>query len=80
VEIIKSKTHQIGFAVLVIFIVYQHSRDYLLMNNLIKYLNCGTLYVGTKGSIVQFKVTEFAEIQKYIIPFLLSIPYMVKNN
>jgi hypothetical protein len=74
VDIWKSKTHQIGFVVLVRFIISQHSRDYHLMNSLIKYLNCGILYVGAKGSIVQFKVTKFADITEKIIPFFDKYP------
>lgn len=40
----KSKTHKVGFVVSLEFILTQHSRDYILMQDIISFLGCGKYY------------------------------------
>ena len=68
-----SKTHSIGFQVILVFGVTQHSRDEKLMKSLIKYLECGYINKAkTRPNEVNFIVTKFWDITKNIIPFFPS--------
>lgn len=68
----KSKTHKIGYQILLRFRISQHSRDAELINSLIKYLNCGKVY--SQQDLVKFVVTKYSEIINIIIPFFNKYP------
>lgn len=74
VEISKSNTRKVGFQVRVRFHITQHSRDYLLMNSLVDYLNCGISRAVLNQSNYTFGVTKFSDIEDKIIPLLLNHP------
>ena len=62
----KSPTNSIGFQVLLVFQLTQHSRDELLMKSLIEYLQCG--YITKNRETFDLKVTKFDDIVNKIIP------------
>jgi len=51
-----------------IFFIAQHSRDELLVRNLVDYLSCGYLYRKSSG-MVEYRVYKFSDIVEKIIPF-----------
>ena len=66
INIYKSKT-KIGIRVQLVFKISQNSRDEELMRNLIKYLNCGNVYLIRTWC--EFAVRNFSDIVNIIIPF-----------
>jgi hypothetical protein len=79
VHIQKSPAHKIGFAVKLKFQITQHSRDTLLMENLVKYLGCGGWKVRPSGLAGDFIVASFTDINDKVIPFFkLHSPQGVK--
>lgn len=68
-----------GYAVLLVFVVGQHSRDIFLMKSLCSYLGCGQYYArGSKFGV--FSCTKFAEIATKIIPFFRKYPILGKKS
>jgi NADH:ubiquinone oxidoreductase subunit K len=61
-------TTRIGFQVVLLFELTQHSRDEKLMESLIEYFGCGRL-AKTGKDVVRFKVVKFSDITEKIIPF-----------
>jgi len=78
VDIIKSKTHKIGYQIRLKFQITQHSRDYQLINSLVKYLGCGILREVAGRPAVDFVVTKFSDIDSKIIPLFTKYP--LKGN
>ena len=74
VDIFKSKTHNVGYQVKLKFQITQHSRDYLLINSLVNYLDCGISRDVVKRPAFDFVVNKFLDIEQKIIPFLLNRP------
>lgn len=72
VNIKKSKSHNLGFQVYLVFQIGQHSRDEQLMKGLINYFGCGNVY--NKQNSVEFVVTKFKDITEIIIPFFDKYP------
>ena len=66
VSITESKT-KIGYRVLLIFQLTQHSRDEKLLISFISYLNCGRIY--KRGEAIDYKITKLDDIINKIIPF-----------
>jgi LAGLIDADG endonuclease len=64
----KSLNTKIGFNVKLRFILSQHIRDELLMENLVTLFGCGNLE-RTKEGMVYLRVTNFLDISEKIIPF-----------
>lgn len=56
-----------GYQVGLRFQITQHSKDKLLMENIINYLGCG--YLSVRNDIIDFRVTKFSDIVEKIIPF-----------
>ena len=54
-----------------VFKLTQHSRDEQLIKSLVDYLRCGNIYVN--GTVVDFKITKFSDLNK-IIPFFQKYP------
>jgi len=75
VRVKKSSTHRLGFLVELVFQINQHTRDKLLILNLIKYLNCGVVYKHSENAVV-FKVTKFSDLTQNIIPFFSKYPIL----
>lgn len=74
-DIFKSKTHNIGYQVRLKFQVTQHSRDIVLMNSLIKYLDCGVLREYSRRPAVDFVVTKFSIFILKLYHYLLTTLY-----
>ena len=66
VLITPSKTHSVGFQVILVYQVTQHSRDEKLMKSLIELLKCGKIY--RKGDLYDLRVSKFGDITEKIIP------------
>jgi hypothetical protein len=74
IRLYKSSTNKLGYQVGLRFQITQHSRDKLLMENIIKYLGCG--YLSLRDDIVDFHVTKFSDIVEKIIPFFNKYPLL----
>jgi hypothetical protein len=65
----KSSTIKIGFQVLLVFQITQHSRDEMLMKSLINHFRCGILEKDSRGPWLNLSVYNFVENYGKIIPF-----------
>ena len=74
VSILSSKSHKIGYQVIVRFIIAQHSRDVQLMKNLISNFGCGVISENSSQSVVIFTVNKLEDISEIIIPFFNEYP------
>ena len=70
VLITPSKTYSVGFQVILVFQLTQHSRDEKLMKSLIEFLKCGKIY--RKGDIYELRIYKFGDITEKIIPLFLK--------
>lgn len=57
-----SSTHRLGCKVELRFQVTQHSKDILLMESLVKYLDCGKVFRSREA--VDFIVTKFPDLSE----------------
>ena len=73
IDIIKSKSNKLGYAVGLRFTITQHSRDENLMLSLIDFFNCGHLN-KKDNNYFDFTVRKFIEINTKIIPFFIKYP------
>jgi hypothetical protein len=64
----KSPSHKIGYQVRLRFSIGLHSRDELVMKNMVSYLGCGKYYKSSEFVGV-FLSVDFSEINDKIIPF-----------
>ena len=71
VKITASKT-KVGFQVLLVFKLTQHTRDEELIKSLIEYLECGNIYRDRNA--FDFKVTKLDYIENKIIPLFKQHP------
>jgi hypothetical protein len=69
-----SSTHKLGYQVGLRFQITQHSKDKLLMENIINYLGCG--YLSVRNDIIDYRVTKFSDIVEKIIPFFDKYPIL----
>ena len=65
----KSSSVKVGFQVVLVFQITQHSRDEILMNKLIYYFACGSIEKNSIRHSLDFKVHRFADNYEKIIPF-----------
>ena len=72
INILKSLTHKLGSRVQLVFKITQHSRDELLMKNLVSYFNCGKLYKFRET--IDFRVSKFEDFTNIILPFFIKYP------
>ena len=72
IKISKSPNSKLGVGVQLIFQITQHSRDKILINNLVSYFGCGKLV--EYGDKVNFIVGKFSDITEKIIPFFNKHP------
>ena len=56
------------------FSITQHSRDEVLLNNIVTYLNCGRYYKSPTRNEGQYLVTVFSDIYEKIIPLFNEYP------
>lgn len=71
----KKKKSGLGYQVILVFSIYQHSRDSILLNYFIKYLGCGTVEIpSTRLDSCKFVVYKFSDITEKIIPFFKFYP------
>ena len=69
----KSKT-KVGFAVNLHFYITQHLRDTELMQNIVKYFNCGVFKPSLDRDWGNYVVKRFSDITENIIPFFEKYP------
>ena len=69
----KSNTKS-GLAVSLRFSISQHSRDFLLLKNLISFFGCGYVVKYQKRSVCEFIVTKIDHIVEQIIPYFEKYP------
>ena len=69
-----SSTHKLGYQVGLRFQITQHSKDKLLMESIVNYLECG--YLSARDDIIDFQVTKFSDIIEKIIPFFDKYPIL----
>ena len=72
-NIYKSNEVKIGYIVQLIFKITQNQRDKKLLELIVKFLNCGTVYSHSKNALV-FTVSSLADIIKVIIPIFKLYP------
>jgi LAGLIDADG endonuclease len=72
-SIFKSNKNKIGHAVQLIFKLTQHKKDKQVLELIDKFLNCWAVYYHSENAFV-FKVTNFADIKKIIIPMFKVHP------
>lgn len=77
IRLINSPANKLGYQVGLRFQVTQHSKDKLLMENIINYLGCG--YLSVRDDIMDFRVTKFSDIVEKIIPFFNKYPFKQKD-
>ena len=74
IRLINSPANKLGYQVGLRFQITQHSKDKLLMENIINYLECG--YLSVRNDIIDFRVTKFSDIVEKIIPFFNKYPLL----
>lgn len=74
VNILKSSTHLSGYQVQLRFQITQHLRDKKLMENLIKYLDCGNFYIHSNTEAIDIIVQKFSDIVDKLIPIFNKYP------
>ena len=77
VSIRESKTHSLGFQVILMFELTQQSRDKQLIQSFINYFGCGKYYARANKDVCEFKITKFKDITEKIIPFFKKYPIVV---
>ena len=72
IRLMNSSTHKSGYQVGLRFQITQHSKDKLLMENIVNYFGCG--YLSVRDDILDYRVTKFGDIVEKIIPFFEKYP------
>lgn len=70
INISKSKTHKLGYTLMLQINVSQHIKDKLLMNNLISILGCGKIHERIHRKMIDLRISKFQDIYTKIIPIL----------
>lgn len=66
----KKSSSKLGYQIILVFSIYQHSRDSLLLKYFIDYLECGSVEIpSTRLHSAKFVIYKFSDITKKIIPF-----------
>jgi hypothetical protein len=74
VNIRKASGYKTGFQIVLKFQVTQHTRDKLLLQNIVNFLNCGRYRETTNSIDGKVEVEKFKDITEKIIPFLDKYP------
>lgn len=72
VSIYKKPTIKIGYRVVLVFQITQHSRDEHLLNCLLKYFACGIIEKDPKGPYLNYSVYRFSDNYDKIMPFFIQ--------
>jgi len=80
VNLIKSSTHLSGYQVQLRFQITQHIRDKNLMENLIKYLDCGNFYIDSNTEAIDIIVQKLSDIVDKIIPIFNKYPLVEEKS
>jgi hypothetical protein len=67
-------TTKLGRSVLLGFVITQHLGDEQSLRNLVQYLGCGKVYIRSKQTAVDFKITRLELLLDKIIPFFEKYP------
>jgi hypothetical protein len=62
------------------FSVIQHVRDEQLISKLIKYFDCGNVYLKKQGQAVEYRVFKFSNIENKILPFFTKYPVIGEKS
>lgn len=71
----KSSNYRTGYQIKLDFSLVQHIRDKVLIESLINWFNCGTVYKEKNKEIVKLFVSKSSDIQDKIIPFFQKYPF-----
>jgi len=74
VRIYNSPRSKLNYAVQLAFIITQHSRDKVLLENISRLLECGRVETRKSGDACDFVVTSFNDFKKYMIPYWENYP------
>ena len=74
IRLMNSSTHKLGYQTGLRFQITQHSKDKLLMENIVNYFGCG--YLSVRNDIIDYRVTNFSDIVEKIIPFFDKYPVL----
>jgi len=80
VNFLKSSTHLSGYQVQLRFQITQHLRDKKLMENLIKYLDCGKFYLHSNTEAIDIIVQKFSDIVDKIVPIFNKYPLVGEKS
>ena len=72
INILNSPSNRIGFQVTMVVQLTQHARDQILMESLLRYLDCGKVYKYKDAFI--YKVYNISDLAEKILPFLKKYP------
>ena len=71
----KKSSSKLGYQVILVFSIYQHSRDSLLLKILINFLECGYVEIpSTRLHSAKFVVYKFSDITEKLLPFFKKYP------
>jgi hypothetical protein len=73
VDIAKSSS-KVGARVQLKFKIAQHSREALLMESLVKYLDCGYISKKSSVAVMDYEVGKLSDLTEKIIPFFKKYP------
>ena len=59
-----------------LFKITQHKIDEVLLTAIKEYFNCGYCYLRKQENIIDFKTTNFSEVNEIIIPFFINNPIL----
>jgi hypothetical protein len=65
---------KIGYRVQLRFRITQDQRDIRLMENLVKYFECGKIYKYNGKFAVNLTIVDFSDITNIIVPFFKEYP------
>ena len=71
IKILQSQ-NRVGYQVILVFVITQHSRDEELLIAIMDYLGCG--YIQKKGEAFDLRVTKISDIEKKIISHFKKYP------
>jgi hypothetical protein len=75
----KSKSTKSGVQIILKFLITQHVRDSILLQNLTDFFGCGSYTIRSNKLAGDFVVSNFSDISQKIIPFFDKYPlYGVK--
>lgn len=69
VNVRKSRSHILGETVALRFKITQHTRDAILMENILNFFGCGSCHKNSSGTIIVFSVERLVDLTEKIIPF-----------